>query len=170
MQVQKINNNKVKVILNSSDLLKKNIDIDSFLSNSEESQEFFFEILDLVEKKYSFDIEDNKAIVEAVSLDNNIFILTITKLLNDTSQISSSNIFVFNSLENIFELYYIIKKEKLYDLSKLYIYQFSNLYYVFVDESNLSFQSFLLEHSNFCNYSNSLKNILLEHGKRVNLN
>ena len=170
MQVHKINNNKVKVILNSSDLLEKNIDIDSFLSNSEESQEFFFFFFSLVENKYSFDIEDNKAIVEAISLENNIFILTITKLLNDVTQNSSSSIFVFSSLENIFELYYLIKKEKKYDLNKLYIYQITDSYYVFTDESNHNFQNFLLEHSYSCKYSNTLKDILLEHGKRVNLN
>ena len=84
MQIKKINNNKLKVILNLNDLNEKNKDIDSFLSNSIESQNLFFEILDLAEEKYDFDIENNKAVVEAISLDNNIFVLTITKLKNDT--------------------------------------------------------------------------------------
>ena len=66
MQIKKINNNKLKVILSLTDLDKNNIDIDSFLSNSIESQNLFFEILDLAEEQYGFNIEDNKAVVEAL--------------------------------------------------------------------------------------------------------
>ena len=87
MQIKKINNNKLKVILSLADLDENNVDIDSFLSNSIESQNLFFEILDLAEEQYGFNIEDNKAVVEAISLDNNIFVLTITKLKNDTINI-----------------------------------------------------------------------------------
>jgi negative regulator of genetic competence, sporulation and motility len=96
VQIKKINNNKLKVFLNSNDLNKKNIDVDSFLSNSIESQDLFFEILDLAEEKYDFIIENNKAVVETISLDNNIFVLTITKLKNiheNTSE-NSSKIFL----------------------------------------------------------------------------
>ena len=94
MQIKKINNNKLKVILSLTDLDKNNIVIDSFLSNSIESQNLFFEILDLAEEQYGFNIEDNKAVVEAISLDNNIFVLTITKLKNYTTTNNLKNIFL----------------------------------------------------------------------------
>ena len=51
MQIKKINNDKLKIILSSNDLSEKNIDIDSFLSNSVESQNLFFEILDLADER-----------------------------------------------------------------------------------------------------------------------
>lgn len=169
MQIQKISNDKVKVIINSSDLLEKNIAVDSFLSNSEESQAFFFEILDFIEEKYSFDIESNKAIVETVSLDNNIFVLTITKLSSDSTANSCLPVFVFSSLENIFELYLSLKKNFSFNLDKLYIYKFGNFYYVFTDENNNVLENFLFEYSCKCRYSCVLKDILFEYGKRVNL-
>ena len=92
MKIKKINNDKLKIILSSNDLDEKNIDIDSFLANPIESQNLFFEILDLAEEKYDFDIENNRAIVETISLDdNNIFILTITKLKNDIGTYTHSS-------------------------------------------------------------------------------
>ena len=40
MQIKKINNDKLKVILNLNDLDEKNIDIDSFLSNPIKPSEY----------------------------------------------------------------------------------------------------------------------------------
>ena len=59
MQIKKINNDKLKIILSSNDLDEKNVDVDSFLANPIESQNLFFEILDLAEEKYDFDIDNN---------------------------------------------------------------------------------------------------------------
>ena len=58
VQIKKINNDKLKVILSSNDLDEKNIDVNSFLANSLESQDLFFEILDLAEEQYDFNIEN----------------------------------------------------------------------------------------------------------------
>ena len=168
MQIQKINNNKLKIILNSSDLLKNNIDIDSFLSNSEESQNFFFNLLSLIETEYSFDIEDNKAIVETISLDNNIFILTITKLINNPREINTfPPVFIFNSYNDIFELYYSCLRENI-NFNNIYIYSFMDSYFVFNYEKNEKIQNLLLEYSS-CQTKNDMLDILIEHGKRVNL-
>ena len=60
VQIKKINNDKLKVILSSNDLDEKNIDVDSFLANSLESQDLFFEILDLAEEQYDFNVADMK--------------------------------------------------------------------------------------------------------------
>ena len=50
MQIEKINNNKLKVILNIDDLEENNIDLNTFMANSLESQELFLDILDLAEE------------------------------------------------------------------------------------------------------------------------
>ena len=169
MHFQKINDNKLKVIVNSSDLIEKNIDVDSFLANSEKSQDFFFEILDMAENNYSFSIENNKAIVEAISLDNDVFMITITKIVSDNSPSSTNlcSIFIFNSLKNIFELYYSCIMQNI-DFKKFYIYYFLDSYYVVLYEKDSKLQDILYEYS-FCKLQKDITNILLEHGKRVNL-
>ena len=167
MQIKKINNNKLKVILNLNDLDEKNIDIDSFLSNPIESQNLFFEILDLAEEKYDFDIDDNRAVVEAISLDNNIFILTITKLKNDscTYYDNNSTIYCFDNINDLLNFYSFIKEKKI-NLIDPYVYQFSNKYYFFNNEKNINLENILLEFSSPINNYNLAQDIFKEYGNK----
>ena len=128
MQIKKINNNKLKVILSSNDLNNKNIDIDSFLSNSIESQDLFFEILDLAEEKYDFNIENNKAIIETVSLDNNLFVLTITKFKNDLTCTypNLSKLYCFENIDDFFNMYNYLTN---YNYT---LYKFLNNYFLII--------------------------------------
>lgn len=168
MQIKKINNDKLKVILNSNDLDKKNIDIDSFLANSIESQDLFFEILDLAEEQYDFNIENNKAIVEAVSLDNSIFILTITKLKNDfkNSYSNSSGIYCFENIDDILGIYNSFNNLSI-NLENTYVYKLFNKYYLLSNDINEKQRNILLEYSSPVKNPISFKSILVEHGKKI---
>ena len=165
MQIKKINNNKLKVILSSNDLNKKNIDIDSFLSNSIESQDLFFEILDLAEEKYDFDIENNKAIVETVSLDNNLFVLTITKLKNNLTTIYSnlSKLYCFENIDDFINTYNYLNN---YNYT---LYKFLNNYFLVIHNIDNSLNNLLSEYSISLEKSEQIESILLEHGKIINL-
>lgn len=163
MQIKKINNNKLKVIISSTDLDKKNIDVDSFLSNSIESQDLFFEILDLAEEEYDFNIENNKAVVETISLDNNIFVLTITKLKNNfenTYEIPSK-IYCFENIDDIFNIYSFLDKDN------TYIYEFSNNYYLLINNPDSNTENILTEYSVPIKNSCILEPLLIEHGKKI---
>ena len=130
MQIKKINNDKLKIILSSNDLDEKNVDVDAFLANPIESQNLFFEILDLAEEKYNFDIENNKAIIEAISLDNNIFILTITKISTDCPTYKpGSKVYCFEDINDLLNLYSFINKNNIHT-SKFETYKFLNKYYL----------------------------------------
>lgn len=168
MNIKKINEDKLKVILSSNDLDEKNIDIDSFLANPIESQNLFFEILDLAEEKFNFEIENNKAIIEAISLDNNnIFILTITKLKNDNyTYMNNSKIYYFENINDLFNVYSICKKYNL-QLDDCDVYKFSNKYYFLLNKENVLLESFLSEFSfPIKNYS-LLKDIFIEYGYKI---
>ena len=165
MQIKKINNNKLKVILSSNDLNKKNIDIDSFLSNSIESQDLFFEILDLAEEKYDFNIENNKAIIETVSLDNNLFVLTITKFKNDltTTYSNLSKLYCFENIDDFFNIYNYLNN---YNYT---LYKFLNNYFLIIHNIDNFLNSLLSEYSISLEKSEHIESILLEHGKIMNL-
>lgn len=169
MKIKKINNDKLKVILSSSDLDEKNIDIDSFLANPIDSQNLFFEILDLAEEKYDFNIENNKAIVEAISLDdNNIFIITITKLYNSSSTyINSLMAYCFENINDLLCFFSNISKEHL-NLAKSSIYKFENKYYFLLNKKNKFLEKFLLEFAYPLNNFSLLEDILVEYGNKIN--
>ena len=167
MQIKKINNDKLKIILSSNDLDEKNVDVDSFLANPIESQNLFFEILDLAEEKYNFDIENNKAIIEAISLDNNIFILTITKISTDCPTYNQNlKVYCFEDINDLLNFYSFIKNDNI-SATKFETYKFSNKYYVILNEENTTFENILLEFSSLQNNSYYIQDIFKEYGKKV---
>jgi len=168
MQIKKVNNDKLKIILTLNDLDEKNIDIDSFLANPIESQNLFFEILDLAEEKFNFDIQNNKAVVEAISLDNNMFILTITKLKNDFyTYNNNSKIYCFETIEDLLSLYSVINNNNI-NIHSLNIFEFGNKYYFILNKENECLENFLLEFSYPLNSYFPLDDILAEYGNKIN--
>ena len=79
MKFEKLNENKIRITLNTQDLIEKNIDFHSFMSNSQESQNLFLDMLDEAEKKVGFITKDYKIKIEALALSDGNFILTITR-------------------------------------------------------------------------------------------
>ena len=169
MQIKKINNNKLKVILSLADLDENNVDIDSFLSNSIESQNLFFEILDLAEEQYGFNIEDNKAVVEAISLDNNIFVLTITKLKSDNinnNNLKNIVLFRFENVKDILDFLSFIHLKNI-NIQSYSLYQLNKNYYIILNKYNKTLENILIEYSTPLKNSGTLKDILTEYGTKL---
>ena len=70
MQLEKITDDKIRIILNIQDLKEKNIDLHSFMSNSIESQDFFYELLSIAKKEIGFETKDYKLLIEAITIPN----------------------------------------------------------------------------------------------------
>ena len=83
MKFERLNENKIRIILNVKDLEEKNIDFHSFVSQSIESQTLFLDMLDEAEEKIGFITKNHKLAIEAVALNGGNFILTVTKLSNE---------------------------------------------------------------------------------------
>ena len=54
MKIEKITENKIRIIINFDDLKAKNIDVHSIMSNSLESQSLFQDLLKEAEKTVGF--------------------------------------------------------------------------------------------------------------------
>ena len=160
MQIEKVNKNKLKVILNTNDLKENHIDLNTFMANSLESQELFLDILDLAEEEFGFYVDNSKLVIESVSLANNIFIFTITKLSEHKHTISQNYIYSFNTFDQIASIFPFIDKNSFSN-----IYTYNNKFYLIIDKDN-KLNAILEEFSNSKIDSYYLENILLEHGKR----
>lgn len=91
MKFEKISKDKIKVTLNTDDLNKNNIDLTSFLSSdSDTSHSLFLNVLETAERDYGFTTENYNLRVETIALSNGSFILTITRVL-DNSKIDSNH-------------------------------------------------------------------------------
>lgn len=80
MKFEKINENQMRVILSVQDLEDNDISLHDFMSNSLESQDLFFDMLEEAEEKIGFDTQNCKVKVEALAMTEDNFVLTITKV------------------------------------------------------------------------------------------
>ena len=58
MRFEKLSNDKIRIILDLQDLEDNDIDYQSFMSNSSDSQKLFMEILDEAEEQIGFTTKD----------------------------------------------------------------------------------------------------------------
>lgn len=84
MRFEKLNEDKIRITLSHEDLIKKDIDFHSFMTNSIESQDLFLDMLEEAEKEIGFVTRDYKIRIEALAMAGGDFILTITRSLPET--------------------------------------------------------------------------------------
>ncbi len=79
MKVEKLNENKIKITLDNNDLKSRNIDTHALIQNTPESQDLFWEVMQEVEKKYNFQVDESMIYVEAHMSQSGVFTLIVTK-------------------------------------------------------------------------------------------
>ncbi len=87
MRIEKLNENKIRIFLNTKDLQENNIDLHDFMSNSEETQDLFLEMLNKAETEVGFKTNNYKLIIEALASSDGNFILTVTRVKPETNDI-----------------------------------------------------------------------------------
>lgn len=153
MRFEKLNDDKIRITLSHEDLVKKDIDFHSFMSNSVESQKLFFEMLNEAEKEIGFVTKDYLIRIEALALAGGEFILTITRSLPDKSKKKihikrkkqNMNailaIYLFNSFEDYcsFAKFYKLNFKTTNFAKKVLLYEYSGQFYLVLDSINTSF-------------------------------
>lgn len=147
MRIEKLDDDKLKIMFNSQELEENNISIHSFLSGSTEAQKLFLAILDIANEEFGFDTNNCNISSETISFGNKDFVIFITKnLINSKVSENSNKISPYNLLElidqdhtdnNLGFLPPLKKYENEIELEKI-LYKFSSLEDVF----------------NFCKYAN----------------
>ena len=79
MQIEKLNENKIRITLNLDDLKENNIDLHSFMANSIETQDLFYSMLDRAEKEVGFKTQNYKLMIEALAIPNRKFCFNCNK-------------------------------------------------------------------------------------------
>ena len=79
MKIEKLNENKIRIILNNQDLIDKHVDYNAFMSNSAEAQDLYLCMLEEAEEKIGFVTKDYKIKIEALAMDSGDFIVIVTR-------------------------------------------------------------------------------------------
>ena len=194
MKIEKLTENKIRIILNMDDLEENHIDLHTFMSNPVESQNLFIDILDKAEHEVGFSTKDCKILIEALASSDGHFVFTITKYksnaINDTPKKkklvikkktnnldSESAIYSFNNFEEFINYCSYINNNNLKNLSKLStnisLYVYNDKYYLVLKNINLCFPNLKGFYASISEFSKSVNNPdnfeskLIEHGKLI---
>jgi len=188
LQIEKLNENKIKITLNSQDLKEKNISIHSFMSSSIESQDLFYDVLAEAEKKFGFKTEDYKLMIESLAFPEGNFILTITRFLPKTENTkkmkvkrknvnfkNNLSIYSFNTFEDYIEFCNYIKiylnNNTYSEFKNSSLYKYKSKYYLLTNLLNLdTFKSIhcsIIEFATYITNSDLFKRKLIEYGKII---
>lgn len=192
MRFEKINDNKIRITLNRNDLIKRNIDFHSFMTDSIESQDLFFYCLNKAEKEIGFVTKNYKLHIDAISIpSNDNFIIIITRSLpeknkytkkkfhvkNSTLTASQTQaIYCFSSLDDYLSFIYFFKNNnfKFTNLADyIWLYKYNNKYYLVFNNMNLLYPNLqkllycVTEFAYYINNSNIFMGKLAENGSLI---
>lgn len=193
MKIEKLTENKIRIILNIDDLMENNIDLQSFMSNPSKAQSFLGDILNQAEQEVGFVTRDCKIMIEALASSDGIFVFTITKFAPSTDDnikkkkvkikrktaniTSNTTIYSFSSFEEFCNLCESINNKFLNNLKNISkdisLYLYNDTYYLVISDINTEFsdlQNFYATISEFAqlvNHSSNFEAKLKEHGKVI---
>lgn len=193
MKIEKLTDNKIRIIIDLEELSEKNIDLHSLTHNTDKAHTLFKSLLNEAEKQVGFKVKDCKLLVEAFATGDGIIVFTLTKYKNELNTKSSSKklkyrrkdpctlaknaIYKFNNFDEFCNFCTYCSTTKLADLNgfakSIALYKYNESYYLVITNININFKNVFLFHSSISEFSyhvsNSLtlRSKLTEHGKVI---
>jgi len=154
MKIEKVDANKLKIILSLDELENRNISLYDIEENTNAAKTLFTNILEEFQLEEDFEFENSQLFIEASSDNTNTFILTITKI-NDLPDITKyskkqsstlykidSHLYEFNSIDDILEFCNTSKSENLF-FGQNTLYQYKDKYYILFSDSAIKNKKFI---------------------------
>ena len=79
LKIEKIAEDQIKITITIDDLEARNIDLYSFMYNSPESQDLFWDVMNEAERELDFNVDDSMIYVEASTSGGGNFTLIVTR-------------------------------------------------------------------------------------------
>lgn len=186
MKLEKLTENKIRVILTLEDLENNNLTFDDFATNANTFQTFFVNMLDKAEKELGFITKDYKLLIESFSSSEDIFVFTITRfdknrykksvtVRKKKTNFTNSNLVY--SFENFDVFCYFCKSIQCLNNLKIAkdisLYFYHNTYYLLftdIDKSNKQNKKVFYHISEFGNLVSKADGVtakIKEHGKLI---
>ncbi len=162
MKIEKLTDNKIRIVLNIDELTEKNIDFLSLTKHTDETQKLYKKILKRAEKEVGFHSEDCKLLIEAFISSDGFFVITFTKLMpsEDTpigmpcklkikkkpkSSIINCFAYEFDTFDDFSTFCTYIKNSNINDISdfskKISFYQYKQKYYLLFFNLNNNYKN-----------------------------
>ena len=191
MVIEKIRENKFKILLSLNDLENENIDLHSFMSSNLEKQEILKKILLKLNSDYNISLNFSTISINAFYISNKDFIIIITNtpdIYKSHSRVSVSriknkknidlNIYKFTTFKELTDFYNYIKSisnQKYNTLLNCPLYEYNNLYFLIMHQNGISdilyysIDKYLSEFSFKVNKPNNFYIKLIECGHQISI-
>ncbi len=191
MKFEKINDNILRIVLSFDELPDCN-NLSELMSDTELAKSSFLRLLDQAGSVVGFDTTDYKVKIQAQSLHNGNFVITVTRLMElkgkrkvvtpkrvykEDSVNSAFTIYRFNSFDDFSGFCSCLKDNRFLYLNRLvkfcYLYNYSNSYFLVLNNINENhkqialFYSLITEFSEFVTNKELFYFTLKEHGKII---
>ena len=80
MRIEKINDDKIKVLLTSEDLKERDIKMTELAFGSDKTRELFKEVIDIASDECGFDAEGSQLMIEAIPVSLEAVVIMVTKM------------------------------------------------------------------------------------------
>lgn len=194
MKIEKLTENKIRIIFNIDELTKENIDLVSLAHDKETSEHLFKSILKQAEKEVGFDAGNSKLLIEAFFLAEGFFVITFTKLVSENTSISSTPlkvkakrkiantscktaIYEFSIFDDFCNFCAYINNLKLGNLKNfskhISLYEYKSKYFLIFSDINLGFEHISLFYTSISEFAKLVSNSenfyskLIEYGNIV---
>ena len=171
MKIEKIDENKVRITLTIDELSQRHISLKDIEQDSSRAQDLFLDLLEESDINEDFIVDDSQLFVEASSDNENLFIVTITKIdyMPELSKYTpkkkqgrkksnnadnkfeknthveytvASSIYKFKSLDRIFELCSKLKTEKAF-IGTNSLYKYDDSYFIVFSKTSIKNSKFI---------------------------
>lgn len=177
MKIEKINENKIKIILTIEELENRKISLKELENDTTLARNLFFDLIEENNLDEEFKLEDSQLLIEASSDNENLFIVTITKVDNLPSNINNfcesnntngnikkqnnykvtSNIFVFEKIDDILSFCDKAKSQITF-LGRNSLYKNDNNYFLIFSNNATKNKKFISTFSLLSEYCTSYHN------------
>lgn len=183
MKIEKLTDNKIKVTLTTTDLIKLNIDVEQLSPDSKELHSFLFNIMDTIREETGFNPYSGQIVVEAMPSRDGMSI-TVSRIQMKSKKISRDE---FNSATSVkakikksslMDIFYFdsfndlctaLGEVSMNDLADAILYQINNTYYFAVnsDMEHIACRSVMSEFSEGHSVNTAPITYIKEHGKLI---
>lgn len=192
MKIEKLTDNKIRIIINIEELIDKDISIDNITKSREKIHTFLNDMLKEAERQVGFKVNNCRLLIEAFSTSEDIIIFTFTKcnkidknkypkqirFTRKKNILDYKNaLYKFNSFEEFCNFCTYCYNSKLADLKQLAknisLYEYNNAYFLILTSINRDFEYINLfynsisEFSNLASTSLAFKSKIQEYGKVI---
>lgn len=159
MKIEKINENKVKITLTIDELSQRQISLKDIEQDSNRAQDLFLDLLEETDLNEDFILDDSQLFVEASSDNENLFVVTITKIdyipelskytpkksrktNSETQYTVASSIYKFDNIDKILEACSKLTAENTF-MGTNSLYKYENSYFIVFSDSSIKNKKFL---------------------------